>query len=187
MGGLTKDFHVTVRVKNGRIIARMRELGYPSVVALARAAGANHMVVGDIIRFQRLPYGRNDWLPVSYAISSALQCEPEDLWPEHIAKLKARSGVMSFEADLSEVESIASMQRNEYLDRANLTKMLGLLRDREKEVIKARFGFGRPEMTCKDIGKELGVSLERVRQIEHKALRKMRDYTRKSELAAVNK
>ena len=49
------------------------------------------------------------------------------------------------------------------------------LSPREVQVLKLRFGFesDRP-MTLENVGKEIGVVRERVRQIEEKALRKLR-------------
>lgn len=49
-----------------------------------------------------------------------------------------------------------------------------LLTDREIKVIRARFGFGRPPVTLEELGKEMGVTRERVRQIESKAIRKLK-------------
>ena len=53
--------------------------------------------------------------------------------------------------------------------------VFNVLTDREKEVIKLRFGFddGRC-MTLEEVGKKFGVTRERIRQIEGKALRKIR-------------
>lgn len=172
---MSKDFHVTVRVKNGRIIRRMRELGFTSVVSLARVAGVDHVRVGEVIRFARLPTARGDWSSVAYSISAALRCEPEDLWPEHIARLKARSGEMSFEADLEDVQNIATqLQEQEFIDRANLPKLLAHLNERQRNVITSRFGLGGDgERTFDEVALEHGVSKERIRQIEIKALRKM--------------
>ena len=51
--------------------------------------------------------------------------------------------------------------------------MVGL-RPRERNVIKLRFGLGQPEMNLRVIAERLKVSRERVRQIEKKALLKMR-------------
>ena len=53
--------------------------------------------------------------------------------------------------------------------------VLGQLTDREREVLEMRFGFGdgRPR-TLEEIGQTNGITRERVRQIEAKALRKLR-------------
>ena len=57
----------------------------------------------------------------------------------------------------------------------NINSMLGTLTEREQRVIKARFGLdGKGEKTLDQVGKLIGINRERVRQIEQKALRKMR-------------
>jgi RNA polymerase sigma factor (sigma-70 family) len=55
-----------------------------------------------------------------------------------------------------------------------LRALLSRLTDREREVVRARFGFdGDPERLV-DVGERLGLSAERVRQIEERALSKLR-------------
>jgi RNA polymerase sigma factor (sigma-70 family) len=52
----------------------------------------------------------------------------------------------------------------------------GGLVEREREVLRSRFGLGRPSRTLDEIAVTLGVSGERVRQIEACALEKLRDF-----------
>lgn len=47
-------------------------------------------------------------------------------------------------------------------------------RAREREIIESRFSFGKPAEKLTAIGSRLGISAERVRQIEERALAKMR-------------
>ena len=65
-------------------------------------------------------------------------------------------------------------------DRRNaILKIFNSLDDREKEVIMMRFGFDDDESkTLEMIGEKLGLSHERVRQIEERALRKFRHPSR---------
>ncbi len=61
------------------------------------------------------------------------------------------------------------------LDRAEkLSQSLRELSDREKDILERRFGIGDiPEQTLEQIGSKYGVTRERIRQIEAKALEKM--------------
>ena len=64
-----------------------------------------------------------------------------------------------------------------------LEEVLGSLTDREARVIKLRFGLedGRTR-TLEEVGKEFNVTRERIRQIESKALRKLRQPSRSRKL-----
>ncbi|HBE01853.1 MAG: hypothetical protein A2096_15240 [Spirochaetes bacterium GWF1_41_5] len=65
----------------------------------------------------------------------------------------------------------------------SLTMVLNTLTDQEKEVIKLRFGLtGKDPMTLLEIGYNLGLTKERIRQIEKKALQRLRHPTRRKQL-----
>ncbi|HKV58644.1 MAG TPA: sigma-70 family RNA polymerase sigma factor [Ktedonobacteraceae bacterium] len=66
---------------------------------------------------------------------------------------------------------------SQYLPGEELHRSLVLLTERERTVIMLRFGIGDGRSrTLLEIGKELGISRERVRQLEVRALQKMRIY-----------
>lgn len=57
----------------------------------------------------------------------------------------------------------------------NIEEVLSSLSDREAKVLKMRFGLnGARPMTLEEVGKKFGVTRERIRQIEAKALRKLK-------------
>jgi RNA polymerase sigma factor (sigma-70 family) len=57
---------------------------------------------------------------------------------------------------------------------AELGALLGGLSDRERAVVRARHGLDGPERSLREVAGELGVSAERVRQLETRALGKLR-------------
>jgi RNA polymerase primary sigma factor len=59
--------------------------------------------------------------------------------------------------------------------REQLDDLLAVLDDRERRIIDERFGLnGLKPMLLEDVGREFGVSRERIRQVQNAALRKMR-------------
>ena len=64
-----------------------------------------------------------------------------------------------------------------------LVEVLGTLTEREQKVLRLRFGLddGRAR-TLEEVGKEFNVTRERIRQIEAKALRKLRHPSRSRKL-----
>lgn len=66
--------------------------------------------------------------------------------------------------------------------RAEISRALDILNDREKKVIKAFFGIGTSEMTLEEIGDKYNLTRERVRQIKEKAIRRLRHNTKSKTL-----
>ena len=130
-------------------------------------------------------YGRE---PTLEEISEATEIEPERL--EEI--LKISTAPVSLEApigdeadsclgdfleqrDLPSPEDAAISQ----VLRGQIEDALDTLTDREGRVLRLRFGLlGGRSHTLEEVGREFGVTRERIRQIEAKALRKMRDPSR---------
>lgn len=65
----------------------------------------------------------------------------------------------------------------------HLDEVLGTLTDREAKVLSLRFGLdGGQSRTLEEVGKVFGVTRERIRQIEAKALRKLKHPSRRKKL-----
>lgn len=58
--------------------------------------------------------------------------------------------------------------------RNEIGRSLEMLSERERNIIKAFFGIGEPEMTLEEIGERYGLTRERVRQLKEKAICRLR-------------
>lgn len=59
------------------------------------------------------------------------------------------------------------------LEAEDLHALLGGLSDRERAILRARYGLDGPERSLREVAEELGLSRERVRQLEERALAKL--------------
>lgn len=86
-----------------------------------------------------------------------------------------------FIADDKQISPYDSTSRQ--MLRENVDEVLGALSDREAKVLKMRFGLsGNKTMTLEEVGRTFGVTRERIRQIEAKALRKLKHPSRRKKL-----
>ena len=72
----------------------------------------------------------------------------------------------------------AESDYEQVLDGMEIELVRGLadgLDERERTVLWCHYGLGRPPQTLTSIGSDLGLSAERIRQIEEQALAKLRD------------
>ena len=68
------------------------------------------------------------------------------------------------------------------LDKERITNLLDLMNDREREILDMRFGLQDEKIhTLAEVAKKMGVSRERVRQIEEAALNKLRKFVKEQE------
>jgi RNA polymerase primary sigma factor len=85
--------------------------------------------------------------------------------------------MVDFIADESGDEPVDAASKQ--LLREQVRNVLGFLSDRERQVLEMRFGLkDGKDHTLEEVGREFGVTRERIRQIEAKALRKLRHPSR---------
>ena len=102
-----------------------------------------------------------------------------EMLPEEPVPLGAPVGGDDSTTTLSDVVEDADNQTHQYLDewmrREEVSQLLETLTTRERTIISLRFGLGGGEgQTLRAIAQELGVTKERVRQIEAQAMKKLR-------------
>lgn len=152
-----------------------------------------HMVetINRIIKLKRKMTQDLGREPSPEEIAVELDIEPERV----VEALKISQEPISFETPVGEEEShlgdfISDDEIDAPLDKATstllkeqLNEVLEGLTPREESVIKMRFGLegGKP-MTLEEVGKRFDVTRERIRQIEAKALRKLRQPNRSKKL-----
>ena len=91
---------------------------------------------------------------------------------------EGRSFLGDLIADSSGEEPLDRVERG--MHQEQLGRWLSQLSDQERQVLQLRFGLeGQERHTLAEIGRQLDVSRERVRQVEIKALRKLRNMTRR--------
>ncbi len=113
--------------------------------------------------------------------------EAMDELPEEVVMLKAAREALSLDAPLGDADSINHVdlltdgEDNPAEDRLNrmaisnqLLSALTTLPKREGEILRMRYGFKGEPMTLQEIGEQMNLSRERIRQLEKQALRRLR-------------
>jgi RNA polymerase primary sigma factor len=148
--------------------------------------------IAKINRMQRTLMQENGRDPTIEELAAAVELTPERIREVMRAALEPVSleaplgdDEESSRGDLVEDSTVTgpaeAATRN--LLRASLQDLLSVLADREREILELRFGLrDGPERTLDEVSKVLGITRERVRQIEAKALRRLRQPTRNRDL-----
>lgn len=146
-----------------------------------------HMVetINKLLRTQRRMTQELNREPTYEELGKELEMEVEKV--EHIMKIK--QDISSIDAPVKDSEEdsvLGDFIEDEDTDtpqeaatnqllKDDIKSALGILTEREQKILKMRFGMDTGKYhTLEEVGKEFGVTRERIRQIESKALSKLR-------------
>ena len=180
------DYAVEIKIKNGRVLRLMRLAGLNTVADLSRLSGVSQTTIGQVINLKISPMNNltGTWKLVVSKLSDALNCMPDDMFSARQRTSFMASNKRSIEMSEAEVDLLMDSREQALLpdDAVFATECkdrLGAILDdvltpRQAVVVKSRFGFDpEGEKTLDELCAALGVSRERVRQIEIVAMRKL--------------
>ena len=179
------DYLLQLKIKNGRIATLMREHGIESQAELARLAGLTPSIVGDILNFKKPPMNKDGlWSHPVEAIANVFGCLPDEMFSPEQMTLEVESNRRDYLITHDEAMALAKgreapISLEQMCDDAQVVKLIDStidgLKPNEQKVLAMRFGLrGQEERTLAEIGEELGIGAERVRQIEARALVRIR-------------
>jgi len=183
-----KEFRLKVSVRNNLLLSAIEAQGYVSVAEFERACGLGMGRINNLVAMRDAPILQSgEFSQNAKLVMEVLGAAPTDLWTEQqlTIKLKTNSGERDIYADIVQ-HLLEQKDRTDYLPSpedsllaaetaAIVEQVLGTLKPREKDILQQRFVN---DSTLQEVGNHHGLSKERIRAIESKALRKLRDVKR---------
>ena len=195
------DVRVELKFKNARLYYAIQEAAYKDkdyrksfergrVRAFCRFYGLSSTLVYELLNLKLCPVmWRNAYRPICLTLSSILDIDCATLFPQ---ALYAQTWPTNLSVDIplatfvglgaakhltlppSSFEAVANRELRE-----RMTAAVATLTPRETRVITRRFGLdGQGERTLDEVAQEHAVCRERIRQVEAKAMRKLRHPSR---------
>ncbi len=180
---MNPEYLLQIQVKNNCLLGAMRDEGVQSVAELSRLLGVSQTNLGKVANLRESVYLQNgDVRKVYKKLADYFGLSPEELCPNdlHYQGLDKNKAERELTRDqVSRLTNISEQSTPDALVESQ--QLLGVLDGaiekllpREQEIIDLRFT---QELTFEDIGKVMGITRERVRQVEAKALNKLRHPT----------
>lgn len=179
-----KELEIQLRVSNNRLKERRLNLGL-SQRDLALACGLSCVQRYGPLETMRMSPVTPDgsWRTAALALATFYEVDPSELFPD--AVMQVRNPVSITKADTFEVQQLIGGDARTPLeiaeridsDQAMRTMLYDskILSEREREILRLRFGIDCNEHTLREVGEKFGLSYERTRQIERRGLGKLRD------------
>ena len=193
------EYRIKVTVRNNLILSAIENAGHKSVTAFCRHVGLGITAMTELIGMRKPPINANgEFNPIAKLLMEELCALPTDLWTSEQLTLKLARNSAQRSVSAEGMRAALGMHAEEMLELMKpddldenvlkhemvtvVQEQLDSLTPRESKVLRMRFGIGCEEYTLEEVGKMFDVGSERIRQIEAKALRKMKRPDRADEL-----
>ena len=165
-----------LHLSNYELVERRKTLGYTQEV-FADILGISQVLYSEYECLKKLPDES-----MARMIAIELDTTIDVLFPEGYIKMvdvwsqKDKSSVIDYHPDLMENQEVRLLEETNA--KITVEKLLGCLSDKEKQIMEYR-----KELSLDETGRRMGVTRERVRQVEAKAFDKMRVYAKTNNIS----
>lgn len=171
------DYRVTIKVRNANLLRAIECIGERPGGIFAKKASISYVFLSRLIACKESPLKKNgDYKDDVVKLCVFLNKMPCELFSyEQLEPLNASQADVELTQDqCAELQGYNRDPQALLSGKEWATDVLDVLMPREREVVCRRLGIDRREETLAEVGDAMGVSSSRVRQIEEKAMRKLR-------------
>lgn len=183
----TSEYNITLKIRNNLLLRAFKAKGEVPGKVLADKIGITYGMLNKYIALKESPIDKaDDYKESALRICDFLNMSPRDLWTDEQLTPLEKSTVeleISYEQISPYLPSTDDPTLN--LECGDLKQTIDTILENlnpsnpdYRYVVERRFGLTGPPATFNELAEELGISHERVRQIEAKALRMMRHPSR---------
>lgn len=188
-----QEFNLKVTVRNNLVLTAITNSGYTNLAKFAKNNKLSLGLLYDTINLKRPPMLQTgEFSPFAMQLMEVLGACPTDLWTAEQLTMKLKKNTTYRELGKEELQkclqsSARSLIGLEYSEQEAeeqqaeeiIDGMVDSLTPKEARLLRLRFGLGGvDEHTLEQVAEKFKLSRERVRQIEARALRKMRHPSR---------
>jgi len=188
---IVNEYRVKVTVKNNLILTAIEKAGYKTPAAFCREAGMTPTSLSNLITMKNPPLMETGEFSIhAKKLMEVLCLAPTDLWTSEQLTLRLKRNSAERDVNLDGMRAALGMNAEDALmlvapspeevmeekDIQNLIKeQLASITPKEERVLRMRYGIDCAEYTLEEAGKALNLTRERIRQIENKAIRKLKN------------
>ena len=194
------EYRVKFSIRNNLILTAIENAGYKNVSAFCKAVGIPPTSLTNLVAMKEPPITKSgEFSHAAKKLMEELCLLPTELWTTEQLHLKLERNIAVREVSAEGMRAALGMGSEDVLQilgtddapdegiskqelKDTVADILDSINPREAKILRLRFGFGCREHTLEEVAEYFDVTRERIRQIENKAIRKLKHPSRSDKL-----